>query len=227
MGWIGARAAVRLNSNPNTGNIRRKKMANDGDKLRKLLEKDEAIRWSGSAQPYGIFDEAHKKSTLASIVWGLAVGAILTGGYLWLCASRNIEVKSVILFFTLGFSLLILWGPVSNKKRIAQMKYAITNKRVIALSAGIGKAFAMSLPAPDAVRIVQAGPGTCHILFGSSVANASGKKLLALSMHGQDPEGEDKVKTSKGIVFYNISADAGNMLRALLQPQAVVQKAAA
>ena len=202
-------------------------MANDGDKLREFLEKDEAIRWSGSAQPYGIFDEAHKKSTLASIIWGLGVGILLTGGYLWLCASRDLEVKNVVIFFTLGFSLLILWGPVSNKKRIAQMRYAITNQRVIALSTGIGKAFAMSLPALDAVRIVQAGPETCHVLFGSSVANVSGKKLLALSMHGQDPEGEDKVKTSKGIVFYNISAEAGNMLRALLQASVVVQAAAA
>jgi hypothetical protein len=42
------------------------------------------------------------------------VGIILLGGYLWLCASREIEVKNVILFFILGFSLLILWGPIAN-----------------------------------------------------------------------------------------------------------------
>jgi hypothetical protein len=105
------------------------------------------------------------------------------------------------------------------------MIYAITDKRVIALSTGIGKAFAMSLLELDAVRLVQAGPGTCHLLFGSSVVKVSGKKLLALTLHGQDAEGEDKVRISKGIVFYNISTEAGNALRALLQPL-VVQYAA-
>ena len=200
-------------------------MASDSDKLREILEKGETVRWSGSAQPYGIFDEVHKSSTLMSVALGLAVGIILTGGYLWLCLSREIEVKSVIMIFTLGFTLLIIWGPVSNRQRIARMIYAITDKRVIALSTGIGKAFAMSLPELDAVRLVQAGPGTCHLLFGSSVAKVSGKKLLALTLHGQDAEGEDKVRISKGIVFYNISTEAGNALRALLQPL-VVQYAA-
>jgi hypothetical protein len=201
-------------------------MADDNDKLREVLEKDETIRWSGSAQPYGIFDEAHKSSTFTSIAWGVAVGVILIGGYLWLCMSRDIEVKNIIIFFALGFSLLILWSPISNKKHLARMRYAITDKRVIALATGIGKAFAMPLPALDAVHIVQPGPGTCHILFGSSVAKASGKKLLSLTMHGQDAEGEDKVKISKGMVFYNISAEAGNVLRVLLQPLGVVQDAA-
>jgi hypothetical protein len=214
---------ARLNSN--TLHIRRKKMADDSDRLREILEKDETIRWSGSAQPYGIFDEAHKNSTLASIVWGLAAGVILLGGYLWLCASRDIEVKNVIIFFVLGFVMLILWGPISNQKHLARMRYAVTDKRVIALSAGTSKAFAMSLPALDAVRIVRAGPGICHILFGSSVAKASGKKLQSLTMHGRDAEGEDKVKISKGMVFYNVSAEAGSLLRTLLQPLVVVQDA--
>ncbi|MDR2113554.1 MAG: hypothetical protein LBQ62_10760 [Candidatus Accumulibacter sp.] len=202
-------------------------MASDSDRLREILEKDETIRWSGSAQPYGIFDEAHKSSTLVSMGWGLAVGIFLVGGYLWLCISRDIEVKNVIIIFALGFALLILWSPISNKKRLAGIKYAVTDKRVIALSTGIGKAFAMSLSSLDGVRIVPAGPGTCHILFGSSVAKASGKKLLSLTMHGQDAEGEDKVKISRGMVFYNISTEAGNILRALLQPLTVVQNGAA
>jgi hypothetical protein len=202
-------------------------MADDNDRLREILEKDETIRWSGAAQPYEIFDEAHKSSTLSSIAWGVAVGVILIGGYLWLCASRNIEVKNVIIFFALGFALLILWSPISNKKHLARMRYAVTDQRVIALSSGIGKAFAMPLPALDAVRILQAGPGTCHILFGSSVGKVSGKKLLSLTMHGRDVEGEDKVKISKGMVFYNISAEAGNALRVLLQPRVAVQDAAA
>jgi hypothetical protein len=203
-------------------------VANDSDnRLQEILEKDETIRWSGAAQPYGIFDDVHKSSTFTSIAWGVAVGVVLIGGYLWLCASRNIEVKNIIIIFALGFSLLILWSPISNKKHLARMRFAITDKRVIALATGIGKAFAMSLPSLDAVHIVQAGPGTCHILFGSSVAKASGKKLLSLTMHGRDPEGEDKVKISKGMVFYNISAEAGNTLRALLQPLSVVQEGAA
>jgi hypothetical protein len=215
-----------LDSNPNNVERQEEKMADDGDRLKEVLEKDETVRWSGTAQPYGIFDEAHKSSTLASVAWGVAVGVILIGGYLWLCASRNIEVKNVIIVFSLGFALLILWSPISSKKHLTRMKYAITNKRVIAFSTGIGKMFAMPLPAIDAARIVQAGPGTCHILFGSSVAKASGKKLLALTMHGQDVEGEDKVKVAKGMVFYNISTDAGNILRALLQPLAVQDAAA-
>jgi hypothetical protein len=202
-------------------------MADDSNGLREVLEKDETVRWSGPTQPYGIFDEAHKRSTLVSIAWGLAVGIILTGGYLWLCASRNIEVKNVVLIFTLGFALLIVWGPISNKKRLAGMRYALTDKRVIAFATGIGKALVMSLSALDAVRIVQAAPGTCHILLGSPVAKASGKKLLALTMYGRDAEGEDKVKVSKGMVFYNLSAEDGNTLRVLLQPLTVVQDAAA
>jgi hypothetical protein len=46
-------------------------------------------------------------------------------------------------------------------------------------------------------------------------------------MHGRDAEGEDQVKISRGMVFYNISVEAGNALRALLQPLTVVQYAAA
>jgi hypothetical protein len=203
-------------------------VANDSDnRLQEILGKDETIRWSGSVQPYEIFDEAHRGSTFTSIAWGVAVGVILIGGYLWLCASRDIEVKNIIIVFVLGFSLLILWNPISNKKHLARMRYAVTDQRVIALSTGIGKAFAMPLPALDVVHIVQAGPGTCHILFGSSVAKASGKKLLSVTMHGRDAEGEDKVKISKGMVFYNVSAEAGNALRALLQPLVAVQDGAA
>jgi hypothetical protein len=55
------------------------------------------------------------------------------------------------------------------------MKFAVTDKRVIAFSTEIGKAFAMPLTAVDAARIVRASPATCHVLFGSSVAKASGK----------------------------------------------------
>ncbi|MDR0440258.1 MAG: hypothetical protein LBI59_04650 [Candidatus Accumulibacter sp.] len=201
-------------------------MADEGDRLQELLEKDETIRWSGSTQPYEIFDEAHKSATLTSFIWGLAVGIIIVGGYLWLCASRNIEVKNVIIVFGLGFALLIIWGPIANKKHLSRMKYAITNQRIIAFSTGISKAFAMPLSALDAVRIVHASPGTCHVLFGSPVAKASGKKLMTLTLHGRDPEGEDKVKTSKGMVFYNINAEAGMALSALLPPSTIVQKAA-
>jgi hypothetical protein len=202
-------------------------MENDSEKLREFLDKDETVRWSGSAQPYGIFDEAHKKSTLVSVIFGLAAGIFLAVGYLWLCVSRNIEVKNVILFFVLGFALLILWNPIANKKHLSRMKYAVTDKRVIAFSAGIGKAFAMPLSALDGVRFAQAAAGTCHILFGSPVAKATGKKLMSLTMHGRDVEGEDKVKISKGMVFYNVDSEAGKTLRALLQTLTSVQDAAA
>ncbi|MDR0577343.1 MAG: hypothetical protein LBI87_07370 [Candidatus Accumulibacter sp.] len=192
----------------------------DGDKLREILEKGETIRWNSSTQAYGLFDEAHKKSTSMSMAVGLAVGIFLTGGYLWLCLSRNIELKNVIIFLCLGISLLVIWSPISTRKHLSSMRYAITDKRVIALSTETDKAITMPLSALDAMRVVQAGPETCHILLGSSISGASGKKLTALAMHGQDAEGEDKVKTSKGVVFYNISAGAESTLRVLLQPLA-------
>ncbi|MDR0380326.1 MAG: hypothetical protein LBI62_10385 [Candidatus Accumulibacter sp.] len=106
------------------------------------------------------------------------------------------------------------------------MKYAITDQRIIAFSMGTGKAFAMSLSALDTVRIAHASPGTCHVLFGSSVAKASGKKLMLLTMHGRDTDGEDKVRISKGMVFYNISTEAGMALSALLPPSIAIQKTA-
>jgi hypothetical protein len=202
-------------------------MADDGDRLQEFLEKDETVQWSGSTQPYEIFDEAHKSVTLVSVILGLAVGIFIIAGYLWLCASREIEVKPVIIVFALGFALLILWGPIANRRHLIRMKYAITDKRVIAFSTGTGKAFAMPLSALDAVRVAYASPGTCHVLFGSSVAKASGKKLVSLTMHGRDTEGEDKVRVSKGMVFYNISAEAGMTLSALLSPSVIVQKTAA
>jgi hypothetical protein len=39
-------------------------------------------------------------------------------------------------------------------------------------------------------------------------------------MYGRDVDGEGKVKISKGMVFYNISTEAGSTLHALLQPAA-------
>jgi hypothetical protein len=198
-------------------NNRRKEMANENDWLKKILEKGETVRWTGSPQPYGLFDEAHRSATVASVVLALVVGAVLTGGYLWLCASRGIELTYGVVVFCLVVSLLILWRPISNKKFISGMKYAVTDRRLLALSTKSDRMQILPLPALDTARLVQAGIGTCHVLFGAPVVKAPAKKLPALAIYGQDAEGEGNAKTTKGMVFYNISADAGSAVHALLK----------
>jgi len=138
-----------------------------------------------------------------------------------------VEVKNAIILFALGMALLIVWGPISTKKHLARMRYALTDKRVISLNTETGKAIAAPLPEVEAARIVEAGPGTCHVLLGAPILESSPKKLPTLAMHGKDAEGDDKVKIAKGVVFYNISAGDGKTLRALLNPMAVVEGAAA
>jgi hypothetical protein len=193
-------------------------MSNGNEWLKKILEEGETVRWDGSARPYGLFDEAHRSATAMSVVWALLVGALLTGGYVWLCASRDIELTSGVVVFCLVISLLILWRPVSNKKFISGMKYAVTDRRLIAFSTKSDRVQIVPLPALDAARLVRAGAGTCHVLLGTPAVKASAKKLPALAIYGQDAEGEGNVKTPKGMVFYNINADAGSAVHALLKP---------
>ena len=194
-------------------------MTNGQDWLREILKEGEAVRWSGSAQPYGLFDEAHKRTTAVFAICALIAGLALTGGYLWLCAARNVEPSYGVSVVCLGIALLILWRPLSNQKHIAAMRYVLTDGRLIAFSAKTKKKHSMPLPALDVARLARAGAGTCHALFGSPALKASRRKLTALAIRDavarEDAEGD--ADSAGGMVFYNISADAGKALRVLLE----------
>ena len=93
----------------------------DNKRLNQFLEEGEIIRWSGTPQPYSIFDETHRTSTLTSLCWALVWEIILVGGYYILCASKGIEIKEGIMIFCVVFPLLLAWRPVTRKNNIKKL----------------------------------------------------------------------------------------------------------
>ncbi|MDR1481123.1 MAG: hypothetical protein LBI74_00685 [Synergistaceae bacterium] len=188
----------------------------DNDIFKKTLEEGESIRWSGFAMPYRLLDEAHKKQTLTSWIWALALGIVLIGGYIWMCFSRDVELKMGVVIICAAISLVIAWSPVSDKKNIKKLRYAITDRRAITVYSEGDKTFSVALSDIDAARLERAGNETSHLRLGSSTFGASLKKLLAIALNG-DYETKDSEKIYKGLIFYNISASDGKKVCDLLK----------
>jgi hypothetical protein len=151
-------------------------MDKSNDSVQKVLKEGETIRWSGCSQPFGLFDEEHKTSTISSFALALAVGGILSGGYWWQAMSQGMELKPGVMGFCICVGLLMLYGPFRNKKSVLRLRYAITDKRILVASTEKERVLSMPLSAIDGVRVEKAGDGTSHIRFGSSVFEASRKK---------------------------------------------------
>ena len=49
--------------------------------VEKWLDEREAVKWSGSPQPYRLLDEGHKAAAFISWFWAAAWGIFLMGGY--------------------------------------------------------------------------------------------------------------------------------------------------
>ncbi|MDR1731124.1 MAG: hypothetical protein LBR61_03425 [Synergistaceae bacterium] len=197
-------------------------MADDSEKLQKILEGGEIVRWSGSSQPYGLFDEAHKSFTMLSLMWALVWGIILVGGYFALCISRGLELKAVVMVVCAAVPLLIAWSPVGDKGNIKKLHYMVTDRKVVVSSSEGERACSMPIIDIDAIRAEKAGSDTCHLRFGSSTFKASAKKLPALAIRGEfDTRDNNKVYT--GLVFYNISVSDGNTICDLLKPAVSIE----
>ena len=76
--------------------------------LNDVLEQGETIQWSGTPQPYSLFGETHKKSTITSLCWALAWGIFLMGGYYALTVSQGTEIQKGVMFFCAVVPLFIL-----------------------------------------------------------------------------------------------------------------------
>ena len=195
----------------------------ENTKLRNMLEQGEIIRWSGVPQPYSIFDESRKSSTIVTLVLALAVGIFLVAGYYWLCASRDIEIKSGLMIFFVFVPLFIIWMPVSDKNRVKKLTYAVTDKRVIILSGTHNKPITMPLSAVDDIRIEDADNGNRHVRIGSAVFKAPAKKLPGLACRGESAD--ENRDTYNGLVFFNLSAEDGKTVYNLLKPTAAPTQA--
>ena len=189
----------------------------NNEKLSKLLEEGEAVRWSGTPQPYGLFDETHKTSTMISLFWALFWGIILVGGYYASTVKSGQEIQKGVMFFCAIIPIAVAWSPIGDKNYIKKLLYAVTDKKVIVVSPETSNSFIMNIAGIDGVRVEKTKNGNCHIKVGSPVFKASAKKLLGLAIRGEtDNEGNDKI--CKGLVFYNVSAEDGNAICGLLKP---------
>ena len=189
----------------------------DDEKLNKFLEKGETIRWSGAPQPYRLFDETHKTSTLISLCWALMWAIILLGGYYASVIKSGQEIKKGIMAFCAVIPIVVAWGPITDRNNIKKLTYAVTDRKVIVVSSEASSSFTMNIADIDRARIEKTNNGNCHVRVGSPVLKASAKKLLGLAYRGEiDSEGSNR--TCKGLVFYNVSAEDGNAIRDLLKP---------
>ena len=189
----------------------------DNEIFNKFLEEGETVRWSAAPQPYGLFDETHKTSTLISLCWALAWGIFLVGGYYWLSVSQGQEIRKGIMAFCAVIPLMLAWGPVTDKNNVKKLRYAVTDKKIIVVYSDTDKAFTMNTADVDELRFEKTVNGNCHLRLGSPVFKVSARKLTGLAFRGEfDTEGNDKIY--KGLVFYNLSAEDGNAIHTLLKP---------
>ncbi|MDR1377423.1 MAG: hypothetical protein LBJ22_07910 [Synergistaceae bacterium] len=199
----------------------------NNDTVGKLLEGGDVIRWSGSPQPYEIFDEAHKTSTFMTLFWALLWGVLLVGGYYAFCVSRGLELKTVVMVICVAIPLLIAWSPVGDKNNIKKLSYTVTDKKIIVVPSENSKEYVLPIVDIDTIRIEKAGSGTCHMRFGSPAFKASTKKLLGLAIRGEFKVGKNDEKTYTGLVFYNISVGDGDVICDLLKSRISIEGNAA
>jgi hypothetical protein len=192
---------------------------NDTSKLKTFLEDGETIEWSGTPQPYTLFDASRKSSTVASLCWAVAWAVLLLGGYFALSIVKDLEIKSGVMVCLAAVPLFIAWVPVSDKGKVKKLLYAVTNKRVISLSQGESEPVAIARTAIDAVRVEQGDNGNCHVRIGSSVDKAPAKKLPGLAYRGEY-DNHDGTKTYTGVVFFNVRSADGIAIQNALKSKA-------
>ena len=198
------------------------KAMSENTNLHKVLEQGETIRWSGTPQPYSLFDESRKNSTIFTLSLALVVGIFLVGGYYGLSATRDMEIKSGVMIFLIFVPLFIIWMPLADKGKVKKLLYAVTDKRAIVVSGSDSKPITMPLSAVDDIRIDNADNSNCHVRVGSAVFKASTKKLPVLAFRGEN-DSEDN-QTYKGLVFFNVRAEDGKAIHNLLKPAAALAK---
>ena len=198
----------------------------NGDSREKLLEEGDLVRWSGAPQPYGIFDEAHKTSTLVTLCWAVSWGILLIGGYYAFCVSRYLEVKTVVMVICVAVPLLIAWSPVGDRNNVKKLLYTVTDKKIIVASSEASKEYVLPIADIGVMRIEKAGDDTCHLRFGSPTFKASTKKLLALAVRGEFKVLKNDEKVYTGLVFYNISAGDGDVICDLLKSRISIEGSA-
>ncbi|MDR2179034.1 MAG: hypothetical protein LBP21_01875 [Synergistaceae bacterium] len=195
----------------------------NGDNAEKLLEEGDVVRWSGSPQPYGVFDGAHKTSTLVTLCWAVSWGILLIGGYYAFCVSRNLEIKTVVMIICVAIPLLIAWSPVGDKNNVQKLQYKVTDKKITVTSSEGSREQVLPIADIDALRVEKAGEDTCHIRFGSSAFKASMKKLIILSLRGEFKVQKNDEKVYTGLVFYNIAVEDGDVICDLLKSRISIE----
>lgn len=184
----------------------------DNTILNNLLEDGETLLWSGAPQPYGLFDESHKKSTITTICLALAWGVFFVGGYYALAVSKDVEIREGVMLFCASVPLFVIGMALSDKNKVKQLLYAVTDKRAIVVS---DKPISLCAADIDNIRVDKADNGNCHIRLGSPAFKASPRKLPLLAHRGEYKDQEnDRIYT--GLVFFNVSAEDEKIIRDLL-----------
>lgn len=188
----------------------------DNTKLDAILEQDEKILWSGVAQPYSLFDESQKKSTMVTLGWALAWAIVLVGGYAAVAITQNVEIKTGVMVFCLCVPLLIIGMTVADKDKVKKLSYVVTNKRAIVLS---DKPIFLRTDDIDDIRVDTADNGNCHIRVGAATFKTSPRKLPFLAHRGV-LSGQDSGKPYTGLVFYNVRGKDEKIVSPLLKGEA-------
>ncbi len=192
----------------------------DNSKLHSILEQGETVMWSGVPQPYSLFGESYKKSTIRTLCWALVWGVVLLGGYYALAVTKDVAIQKSILLFCAAVPVFIIGMAITDKNKVQKLVYAVTDKRAIVLS---DKPISMRIADIDDIRVDDADDGNCHIRVGSPAFKASAKKLPVLAYRGESSDQDNTVY--KGLAFFNVSAEDQKTIRALLKPAAAPAQA--
>lgn len=187
---------------------------NDTSRLNNILEQGEIIQWSGFPQPYSLFGESYKKSTIVSLGLALTWAVLLVGGYYALSITKGVEIQTPVMLFCVAVPLFVVWMYIADNKKVKRLSYVVTDKRAIVLS---DKPISMPIADIDAIRVDEADNGDCHVRVGSAAFKTSSRKLPILAHRGEFI-GEDTEKICKGLVFFNVRAEDEKKLRTLLKP---------
>ena len=192
----------------------------DNEKLNQFLEEGETIKWSGIPQPYGLFDETHRISTIIPLCCAVVCAIIIAVGYCIYCVSKGIDIKEGFMVFCALIPLVVAYRAVTGKNNIKKLIYAVTDKRVVIASKDKDKPCTMRIGDIDGLRSEEAGNGNYHIRIGSPMFKASAKRLSSLACDGK-ADAQDAVI---GTVFYNVSGDDEKVICNLLKSAIALNK---
>ena len=178
------------------------------EEIKRILEKDERILWTGKPQKNALFDEDTKQRSILRIVLSTAIPLLLIGIYVNSCVKNGLSVRIGLVAALAVIGLCAMMGIYTTWRTLGKIEYVITDQRVYIFHA-YDKYFALPLELIDETRVVTGANGLDSLCIGSPACKLANHKLRAAGVEGCRIENADSSFTYYP-VFYNL-ADANNV----------------